>query len=503
MAWACRHAAFATLVAFAALCETCDINDLGCYSLLQKSAQPSQLPADPQDVLTDNSSASDLSEELRSQSDTKNQELEGHLHKLEKELSVIAAEEEMEGLLPGNLRRGSWATKPRPQQAPKAEVWTAGRDLAATDPRRVAAPHSRTPLAPDEVDSGSTTKAAAGNEVLMQLGANLRRRLSRRQIVALQGDGAEQLEDYKDNHMALESALSQDRISSIVGSITKQAFGKEITDFVTAQKSRYVKTEGNAHAGEYLKQQFEDLGYETMVEDMEAAGKIGNVIAFKKGKGDPAEFVVAGAHFDSVNWEDTEADAPGAEDNGSGTAALLQIARSLKDVDTDRSVAFVAFNGEEEGTLGSMRFVEELQKKGGKFAKFGSPRAALIMDEVAYPSPTAGHERKAILETKGVLSELPTFAALMDTTHRSYEKEMSIIKGVSQNTHGFGSDHITFCDAGIPALLLIERDNMAYADMYGHSARDTLDHVDNEFGAAMSRVAARTVLALATEKKDK
>lgn len=344
------------------------------------------------------------------------------------------------------------------------------------------------------------TRPGVAGVGLMQLGAETQRRLTRRQIALQLGSGVEELQDYQDNKLAVTSTLSEDRISSIVGSITKQSYESELNNFVNNQRTRYINTAGNAKAAEYIKKQFDDFGYDTMVQDVEAGGtKNPNIIGYKKGK-HTDEFVIVGAHLDSVNWEDTKADAPGAEDNASGSAGLLQLARSLKDVDTDRSVAFVAFNGEEEGTLGSQRFVQELQKKDrGAFAKFGTPRSALIMDEVAYPSPTKGHERKAIFETKG---DQPAYVSLIDTAYRSYEKENSIVKGVKQNLKGFGSDHIPICTAGIPALLFIERDNMQYADKFGHSARDTLDHVDYEFGAAMSRIVGRTLLALANEKKE-
>jgi len=65
------------------------------------------------------------------------------------------------------------------------------------------------------------------------------------------------------------------------------------------------------------------------------------------------------------------------------------------------------------------------------------------------------------------------------------------------NYAGFGSDHISLLDAGVPAVLLIERDNMYHADHFGHSARDTFDHVDAAFGAAVTRLAARALAALA------
>lgn len=327
-----------------------------------------------------------------------------------------------------------------------------------------------------------------------KIAAVTRRGLTRRQVAKLQGNPPEQLESYEPAHLAFECRFSGTEVGSIVGHITSKTYGAELKHFVGNQASRYVKQAGNVQAGQYLRELFSDLGYETVSQSMSAASE-GNIVAFKEGAEHPDKFVLIGAHYDSVNWEDTSKSAPGAEDNGSGTAALIQAARALKEVPTDLSVVFVGFNGEEEGTLGSQAFVEELQKENGAFSKFGTLTNALIMDEVAYPSES-NHNRQVILETKG---RNPANTALVDTVASGLAQEPAI-KQPSVNYQGFGSDHVSFLDSGFPALLLIERDNEHYSDTWGHSARDTLDHTDSEFGAAMARLALRGLLALANPR---
>lgn len=77
-----------------------------------------------------------------------------------------------------------------------------------------------------------------------------------------------------------------------------------------------------------------------------------NVVATKTGTSLPDEVVLLGGHFDSVS-ELAETLAPGADDNGSGIAAIVESARNMADVSFERTVQFVCFSGEETGLHGS------------------------------------------------------------------------------------------------------------------------------------------------------
>ncbi len=78
-----------------------------------------------------------------------------------------------------------------------------------------------------------------------------------------------------------------------------------------------------------------------------------NVIARKPGTLYPEQHIVVGAHFDAV------LSSPGADDNASGVACVLEIARILKDVDLPVTLVFVAFDAEEDGLLGSHHYVDD------------------------------------------------------------------------------------------------------------------------------------------------
>jgi hypothetical protein len=88
-----------------------------------------------------------------------------------------------------------------------------------------------------------------------------------------------------------------------------------------------------------------------------------NVIATIHGKRKPGDIYMVIAHFDSIS-EQPEISAPGADDNASGTAAVLEIARTLKDVPLANSIQFGIFSNEEQDSLGSRHFAKKARKEG-------------------------------------------------------------------------------------------------------------------------------------------
>ena len=88
-----------------------------------------------------------------------------------------------------------------------------------------------------------------------------------------------------------------------------------------------------------------------------------NVVATIRGKRKPEDIYMVIAHFDSISKQ-PEISAPGADDNASGTAAVLEIARILKDVQLDSSIQFGIFSNEEQDGLGSKHFAKKARKQG-------------------------------------------------------------------------------------------------------------------------------------------
>ena len=100
---------------------------------------------------------------------------------------------------------------------------------------------------------------------------------------------------------------------------------------------------------------YSSYGYTDIVEDpFSYLGlNTSNIIITKTGSVYPDKYIIIDGHYDTRN-------VVGANDNGSGTVALLEIARLLKDVNTEYSIKFIHFSAEEVGLIGSVHYVEDI-----------------------------------------------------------------------------------------------------------------------------------------------
>lgn len=116
-------------------------------------------------------------------------------------------------------------------------------------------------------------------------------------------------------------------------------------------------TTQNTNAFNWIKNKYTSFGYSTsdfFEHSWTASGLSSkNFIVTKTGTLYPNKFVIVCGHFDSIN-------GPGTNDNGSGTSIILELARILKDVPTEYSIKFIHFSGEEQGLLGSSRYVSQI-----------------------------------------------------------------------------------------------------------------------------------------------
>src|SRR5207247_3709128 len=129
------------------------------------------------------------------------------------------------------------------------------------------------------------------------------------------------------------------------------AYEKALFDF----DSKHITRPGNRPALEFLFNMYKSFGYEPEYQWFEPRGAFGgktaNVVATLKGTVNPEVVYVASSHFDSV------VAGPGADDDTSGTAALVEAARVLAGHPMPATIVFASFTGEEAGLLGSREFV--------------------------------------------------------------------------------------------------------------------------------------------------
>ncbi len=204
------------------------------------------------------------------------------------------------------------------------------------------------------------------------------------------------------------------------------------------------------------------------------AGHSENLIGDRQGTGPgPRELVLITAHLDSINHAGGPASsAPGADDNASGSAGVLELGRVLATRTWQHDVRLILFGGEEQGLHGSKQYVAALPP-----AERARVRAVLNMDMIASKNtstPTVLLEGAAVSSTQ--MTDLTAAAA----TYTSLKVETSF--------NPFASDHVPFINAGMPALLTIEGADSANGNI--HSANDTLSTINWPLAAEILRMNA-------------
>lgn len=210
-----------------------------------------------------------------------------------------------------------------------------------------------------------------------------------------------------------------------------------------------------------------------------------NVIAEKPGVSKPGEVIIASAHIDSIAsgaGYDPWTLAPGADDNASGSASVIALANAYKNYPTTRTIRFILFNGEEEGLIGSYRYVNHVANLGDCI------HGVYNMDMTAY---NWSGSLQQDLVGNNASSWLVDYAR---SCGKRYVPELALRSRIND---GFGySDHAPFWYAGIPALLCIETWDTENNPYY-HSPQDTPDKLDFYYSLLAARVAAATVGELA------
>jgi len=172
---------------------------------------------------------------------------------------------------------------------------------------------------------------------------------------------------------------------------------------------------------------------------------------------------VSGGHFDSV------AVTGGADDNASGTAAVLELARVVAANHEQRANCFVLFGAEEFGLLGSKAYVQALT-----LGERNTLRGMINLDVVGTSEDLVLIGDDALVDTARIAGE----GIGIDAS-----------RGVVPN--GAGSDHQSFISAGIPAVFFYRNDDLI------HTSADTVDRIAPESLAETVRIAYATLLRIA------
>ncbi|HRQ63424.1 MAG TPA: M28 family peptidase [Xanthomonadaceae bacterium] len=185
-----------------------------------------------------------------------------------------------------------------------------------------------------------------------------------------------------------------------------------------------------------------------------------NPYALRPGDGRAHEWIVIGAHYDSRNQVRCDGGAnpqPGANDNASGCAGVIELARVFARVPTERSLLFICFAGEEQGLAGSYRFVEFLIDSGD----IDRVQHMINLDMIGH---AVDSRLDARVETNSANAGLLLEYAAMAAT---YAPELNLI--TSSTTQAY-SDHWPFLAAGVPSVFTWENGAGIYP--YWHHVDD-------------------------------
>lgn len=213
---------------------------------------------------------------------------------------------------------------------------------------------------------------------------------------------------------------------------------------------------------DWIIDKYTSYGYTNIVEDpFYHYGQIAqNIIINKTGFLYPNKYLIIDGHYDTR-------DGPGANDNGSGTVSILEIARLLKDVDTEYSIKFIHFSAEEVGLIGSQHYVNHTVISSNMDIKLvfnidgvggvvGMVNDIVVCERDERGPPISNNEASAIMT-----NELATCVSLYSTL-------------TTEISYAYASDYIPFEHNNEIITGLYEKN----ISPYYHSAQDVISKLD-------------------------
>jgi hypothetical protein len=282
--------------------------------------------------------------------------------------------------------------------------------------------------------------------------------------MALKAAGVRAFQPIAPNVRQILSRVSVDRIFG---------YEKALFDF----DSKHISKPGNRQASEFLFKAYESFGYSPEYQWFEPSrtvygGKTANVVATLGGTVNPDLVYVISSHYDSVEA------GPGADDDTSGTAALLEAARVLSGHPLPATVMFASMTGEEAGLLGSREFVRRAgERKLRVVGVLNNDMVGWMNDErmdntIRYSNPG--------------IRDIQHGAAMLFTKLVTYESR-----------YWKGTDAMSFYDAygdiigGIGSYPVL-------SSPYYHQATDLLENINHQLIAETSKTTIATIMLLAS-----
>ncbi len=281
------------------------------------------------------------------------------------------------------------------------------------------------------------------------------------------------------------SAYAQATVQNIVGQVNQDTLMKFIrqlsgVDPVTINGqpytivSRHKSNASNDQAGNFIQETLTRYGLTTTQQGFSSTGK--NIIGVKTGTQFPNKKYIICAHFDDMPSGTT---APGADDNGSGTAAVMEAARIMSQYNFPYTIIFALWDEEEQGLIGSAYYANQAAAAGDSIL------GVINMDMIAYDS---NNDNVANLHVRA------SAANSLELYNKMVELNSALgigIVPVRPGTPTTASDHASFWNKGYSAILLIEDDNNDF-NAYYHTTNDRLQYFNQPYFLKMAKLAIGT-----------
>lgn len=278
-----------------------------------------------------------------------------------------------------------------------------------------------------------------------------------------------------------------------LSTVVEADFGRLARDYIVALSEdigpRLAGLPDDTEAGQYIASMFQSFGYspEVQVFTQSYSRKdqvtSSNVIAEKEGVSE--DIITIGAHYDSYG------EGKGADDNASGVAVMLEVARMIKDVETPYTIRFIAFGAHEPGrNLGSDYYVWHMTE-----AEKDNTIVVVILDCLIagdYAYVYGGYGRKSTREGGRIRDWLLGWA---EEEGLPLQTQTGENPAYPAGTQGDWSDHVSFRRAGIPYVyfestnwLLGKKDGWTQVDpdygnlgLIANTKYDNLAYIDSTF----------------------
>ncbi len=238
----------------------------------------------------------------------------------------------------------------------------------------------------------------------------------------------------------------------------------------------FANVENLDNAASYIETEFTNLGYAVKKQTYHANGQsFSNLISQKTGSSDPEQIIIVGAHYDTVTG------SPGADDNASGVAGLLEMARLWQGETGNKTVRFVAFTLEEPPfykteLMGSRVYAQSIKDENITAMICLEMLGYYTSNTQDYPLPLMGMiypDKGNFIAMVGNLSS----RSLVKEVEQAFKQNCST-PAESLSTFDFVtgvdfSDHASFWEIGVPAVMVT--DTAFYRNPHYHAQSDLPD----------------------------